>query len=142
MPYQMLGRPVLRKHTSYSFYRPSAHALGKTLADIPFSASRIIIFNIIVYFLTGLHRSAGAFWTFHLFVYTTFIALQGLFRTFGLVCFSFESAFRLVAVVIPNLYVYPSYIWGANFMFCSIIYMGYMIPVQSMKRWLFWIVSD
>lgn len=107
MPYQMLGRPILRKQTGYSLYRPSAYSLANMLADIPFSAARIFIFNIVVYFLTGLHRSAGAFWTFHLFVYTTFITLQGLFRTFGLICFSFESAFRLVAVVVPNLFVFP-----------------------------------
>ncbi|KAF8627974.1 hypothetical protein AX14_011284, partial [Amanita brunnescens Koide BX004] len=102
MPYQMLARPVLRKQTGYSLYRPSAHALASTLADVPFSASRILISDIIIYFLTGLHRSGSAFWTFHLFIYTTFITLQGLFRTFGLICFSFESAFRLGAVILPN----------------------------------------
>jgi hypothetical protein len=32
MPLQMIGRPVLRKQTGYSLYRPSAHVIAHTLA--------------------------------------------------------------------------------------------------------------
>lgn len=70
-------------------------------------------------------RSAGAFFTFHLFVYVAFLALQGFFRTFGLLCVSFDSAFRLATFFLPSM----------------VQYAGYIIPVFQMKRWLFWIVS-
>ncbi|KAF8640630.1 hypothetical protein AX17_000290 [Amanita inopinata Kibby_2008] len=123
MPLQMIGRPILRKQTSYSLYRPSAVAAANTLADLPFSAVRIFLFNIVVYFLSGLHRSAGAFWTYHLFNYISYLVMQGLFRTLGLICFNFDSAFRLATFFIPNF----------------VEYSGYLIPVGSMKRWLFWI---
>ncbi|KAG5643545.1 hypothetical protein DXG03_000686 [Asterophora parasitica] len=123
MPLQMLGRPILRKQTSYSMYRPSAIALANTFSDLPFSASRILLYNIIVYFLSGLHRSAGGFFTFHLFNYIAYLAMQGFFRTFGLICSNFDSAFRLAVFFIPNF----------------VQYTGYIIPVDSMKRWLFWI---
>ncbi|KAF8665434.1 hypothetical protein AX16_000453 [Volvariella volvacea WC 439] len=123
MPTQMIGRPILRKQTSYSLYRPSAIALANTLSDLPFSAIRILIFNIIVYFMSGLHRSAGAFFTFHLFNYIAYLGMQGFFRTFGHLCSNFDSAFRLATFFIPNY----------------IQYTGYMIPVDSMERWLFWI---
>jgi ATP-binding cassette, subfamily G (WHITE), member 2, SNQ2 len=103
MPAMMMGRPILRKQTSYSMYRPSAIALANTLADLPFSATRILIFNIIAYFLAGLHYSAGAFFTFHLFSYIAFLSMQGFFRTFGLICSNFDSAFRLAVFFIPNL---------------------------------------
>lgn len=49
--------------------------------------------------------------------------MQGFFRTFGIMCSNFDSAFRLATFFIPNM----------------IQYAGYMIPVQQMKRWLFWI---
>lgn len=49
MPLMMLGRPIMHKQTAYGFYRPGAVALANTLADIPFSASRILVYNIIVY---------------------------------------------------------------------------------------------
>ncbi|KAJ7750194.1 P-loop containing nucleoside triphosphate hydrolase protein [Mycena metata] len=120
MPSQMLGRPILRKQTSYSMYRPSAIALANTLADLPFSAARVMIFNIPVYFMSNLNRSAGGFWTFAVFNY---IAYLGFFRTFGLICVNFNVAFRLAVFFIPNF----------------VEYTGYIIPVVKMKRWLFWI---
>ncbi|KAG7452088.1 uncharacterized protein BT62DRAFT_882231 [Guyanagaster necrorhizus] len=123
LPMQMLGRPILRKQTSYSMYRPSATALANTIADLPFSAVRVLIFNIIVYFMTNLDRSAGAFFTFHLFNYVAYLSMQGFFRTFGLLCQNFDVAFRLGTFFIPNF----------------VEYCGYMLPVTSMKRWLFWI---
>ena len=49
IPTQMLGRPILHRQTGYGLYRPSAIAIGNTLADIPFSGVRILVFNIIVY---------------------------------------------------------------------------------------------
>ncbi|RXW23030.1 hypothetical protein EST38_g2801 [Candolleomyces aberdarensis] len=123
MPGQMVGRPILQKQTEYSLYRPSAIAVANLFADLPFSAVRILLFNIIVYFLSGLHRSAGAFFTFHLFNYLAYLVLQSFFRFFGLICFSFDSALRLAVFFIPNF----------------VAYSGYMIPVASMKRWLYWI---
>ncbi len=44
-------------------YRPSATALANTIADLPFSAVRVLIFNIIVYFMTNLNRFCG--WILH-----------------------------------------------------------------------------
>ncbi|KAG5652201.1 hypothetical protein H0H81_005936 [Sphagnurus paluster] len=123
MPLQMMGRPVLRKQTGYSMYRPSAIALANTLSDLPFSALRILLFDIVIYFLSGFHRSAGGFFTFHLFSYVAYLCLQGFFRTFALLCPNFDVAFRLAVFFIPNF----------------IQYNGYVIPVTSMKRWLFWI---
>jgi len=78
MPTQMVGRPIFFKQTSYKLFRPAALSLANTLADLPFSAIRILVFNIIVYFMANLRRSAGAFWIFHLFVYVAFLTLQGM----------------------------------------------------------------
>ncbi|KAF6754266.1 ABC-transporter [Ephemerocybe angulata] len=123
MPMQMLGRPILKKQTDYSLYRPSAIALANLFADLPFSALRILLFDIVVYFLSGLHNSAGGFFTFHLFSYLAYLVMQSFFRFFGLICFSFDSAFRLAVFFIPNF----------------VEYTGYILPVDSMPRWLFWI---
>ena len=54
--------------TSYALYRPAAVAIANTLSDIPFSAIRIFVYNIIIYFMSNLSRSAGGFFTYHLFV--------------------------------------------------------------------------
>ena len=54
--------------TNYALYRPAAVAIANTLSDIPFSAVRVFIYNIIIYFMANLSRSAGGFFTYHLFV--------------------------------------------------------------------------
>lgn len=137
----MLGRPIANKQIDYGFYRPAALVFANFFADLPFSAIRVLIFDVIVYFMPNLWvislnlasvvsdfllraRSAGGFFTFHLFVYVSFLCMQGFFRTFGLLCINFDSAFRLATFFLPNM----------------IQYTGYMIPVFQMKRWLFWIV--
>lgn len=57
-------------------------------------------------------------------VYMGYITMQGFFRTFGLMFSSFHTAFRVCAFFVPNM----------------VMFVGYMIPVSDMKRWLFWIV--
>lgn len=68
LPAQMLGRPILKKQIGYRFYRPAAVAIANTIADIPFSAIRVLIYNIIIYFMSRLARNPGGFFTYHLFV--------------------------------------------------------------------------
>lgn len=61
MPAMMMGRPILRKQTNFAMYRPGAIAVANTAADLPFSALRILVFNLIVYLMSHLVRDAGAF---------------------------------------------------------------------------------
>ncbi|KAF8744340.1 ABC transporter, partial [Rhizoctonia solani] len=123
LPAMMQGRPILYKQLSYRFYRGSALSVAQTITDIPLTSIRILLFCIIIYFMTGLERSAGAFFTFYLFTYTTFLAMTAFFRLIGIICTGYDVAARLAAVLITLM----------------VIYAGYMIPVYSMKRWLFWI---
>jgi hypothetical protein len=51
--------------------------------------------------MAGLKRNPGGFFTFHLINYTGFLAMQGLFRTFGILCPDFDTAFRLGALFVP-----------------------------------------
>jgi ABC-type multidrug transport system permease subunit len=125
MPAQMLGRPIIRKQTDYGFYRPAAYQIANTLADMPFSATRILIYDIIIYFMTHLARTPGRFLTFHLVNYTAFLTMQGFFRTIGLFFSDYHTAYRMAMAIFPNL----------------IMYIGYIVPINQMKRWLFWMVS-
>jgi ATP-binding cassette, subfamily G (WHITE), member 2, SNQ2 len=125
IPLQMLGRPIIRKQTGYGFYRPAAYQIANTLADMPFSATRILIYDIIIYFMTHLARSPGRFFTFHLVNYTAFLTMQAFFRTIGLLFSDYHTAYRMAMAIFPNL----------------VMYVGYMIPVNRMKRWLFWMVG-
>ncbi|KAG8684720.1 hypothetical protein FRC09_015185, partial [Ceratobasidium sp. 395] len=123
LPAMMVGRPILYKQLSYRFYRASALSVAQTITDIPLTSIRILLFSIIVYFMCGLERSAGAFFTFYLFIYLTFLAMTAFFRLIGILCQGYDTAARLAAVIVTLM----------------VLYSGYMIPVYSMKRWLFWI---
>ncbi|CAE6423760.1 unnamed protein product [Rhizoctonia solani] len=123
LPTMMGGRPILYKQLSYRFYRASALSVAQTITDIPLSSIRVLLFSIIVYFMYGLDRTAGAFFTFFLFIYLTFLVMTAFFRLIGIVCTGYEMASRSAALIIT----------------CMVSYSGYMIPVQAMKRWLFWI---
>lgn len=71
----------------------------------------------------GLYASAGAFFTFYLMVFTTFMVMAGFFRTLGVATKNYNVAARLASVLISIM----------------VTYTGYMIPVFAMRRWLFWL---
>ncbi|KDN40294.1 hypothetical protein RSAG8_08204, partial [Rhizoctonia solani AG-8 WAC10335] len=120
LPAMMTGRPILYKQLSYRFYRASALSVAQTITDLPLTAIRILIFSVIIYFMCRLERSAGAFFTFYLFIYMTSLAITAFFRLIGIICQGYDMAARLAAFVVTLM----------------VVYSGYMIPVYAMKRWL------
>jgi ATP-binding cassette subfamily G (WHITE) protein 2 (SNQ2) len=119
----MLGRPIVNKHRAFSFHRPSALWIAQIGVDLLFSSAQILVFSIIVYFMTNLVRDAGAFFTFYLMIVTGYLAMTLFFRTVGCLCPDFDVAIRLAATII-TLFVLTS---------------GYIIQWQSEQVWLRWI---
>ncbi|KAG8687546.1 hypothetical protein FRC11_007050 [Ceratobasidium sp. 423] len=67
-----------RKHVS----RKDPHICPLGCANnngYPITSIRILLFSIIIYFMC-VDRNAGAFFTFYLFIYTTFLAMTAFFR--------------------------------------------------------------
>ncbi|CAH7682783.1 pleiotropic drug resistance ABC transporter [Phakopsora pachyrhizi] len=123
LPSQMMGRPIMWRQSGFAFYRPGVLALANSFADIPFSAPKIFVFSIILYFMAGLYSSAGAFFTYYVLVYSTFLALSAFFRFMGAISFSFDTAARMASILVITMALYS----------------GYMIPEPAMRRWLVWI---
>ncbi|KAF2851942.1 ABC transporter [Plenodomus tracheiphilus IPT5] len=119
----MLGRPIVNKHRAFTFHRPSALWIAQIGVDLLFSAVQILVFSIIVYFMTNLVRDAGAFFTFFLVITTGYLAMTLFFRTVGCLCPDFDVAIRLAATII-TLFVLTS---------------GYLIQWQNEQVWLRWI---
>lgn len=59
----MLGRAIAHRHKQFAFYRPAATTIAMTVADAPNNMLQILVFSIIIYFMGGLARTAGAFFT-------------------------------------------------------------------------------
>ncbi|KAF2448646.1 ABC transporter CDR4 [Karstenula rhodostoma CBS 690.94] len=123
LPGVMLGRPIVNKHRAFTFHRPSALWVAQIGVDLLFSSAQILVFSIIVYFMTGLVRDAGAFFIFVLMITSGYLAMTLFFRTVGCLCPDFDVAIRLAATII-TLFVLTS---------------GYIIQYQSEQVWLRWI---
>jgi ATP-binding cassette, subfamily G (WHITE), member 2, SNQ2 len=119
----MTGRAIVNKHKAYAFHRPSALWIAQIFVDTAFSATRILVFSIIVYFMSNLTRTAGAFWTFYLLIIVGNIAMTLFFRIVGCVSPDFDYAIKF-AVILITLFIITS---------------GYLIAYQSQQVWLRWI---
>jgi ABC-type multidrug transport system ATPase subunit/ABC-type multidrug transport system permease subunit len=119
----MIGRPIVNKHKAYTFHRPSALWIAQIIVDLAFSAVQILIFSIIVYFMCGLVRDAGAFFTFYIVIVTGYLAMTLFFRTIGCLCPDFDYAIKFAATIITFF----------------VITSGYIIQYQSEKVWIRWI---
>ncbi|KAI5464881.1 ABC-2 type transporter-domain-containing protein [Mariannaea sp. PMI_226] len=119
----MTGRSIVNKHKAYAFHRPSALWIAQIFVDQAFAASQIFVFSIITYFMTGLVRDAGAFFTYYLMILTGNIAMTLFFRIIGCISPDFDYAIKFAVFVITLL----------------ITTCGYLIQYQSEKVWLRWI---
>lgn len=82
------GRTILAKHKAMALYRPSALILAQVMVDLPLVALQVTMFLVPIYFMSGLRRTAGAFFTLWIVTYVTTHSLLGFFRMVG---FSFNS---------------------------------------------------
>lgn len=119
----MTGRPIVNKHRAYAFHRPSALWIAQMLVDLAFSATQILVFSIMVYFMCGLVLDAGAFFTFYIVIVTSYLAMALFFRTIGCLCPDFDVAVRIVATIV-TLFVITS---------------GYLVQWETQQVWLRWI---
>ncbi|EED13247.1 ABC multidrug transporter, putative [Talaromyces stipitatus ATCC 10500] len=116
-------RPIVEKHKKYALYHPSAEGLSSMLVDLPAKIVSAVVFNLILYFMTGLRRTHGAFFTFFLFSFTTTLTMSNLFRLIGSL-----SRTQAQAMVPAGI-----------FMLALMIYTGFTIPIRSMHPWFRWI---
>lgn len=116
-------RPIVEKHNRYALYHPFAEALASMICDLPYKFINSFTFNIPLYFLTNLRRTASAFWTYWLFSITTTIAMSMFFRTIA------SSTRTLAQAMAP----------AALLILALVIFTGFALPVRSMLGWSRWI---
>ncbi|EWY89807.1 hypothetical protein FOYG_07462 [Fusarium oxysporum NRRL 32931] len=117
------GRSVMAKQSSYAFYRPSADAFANVLVDIPVKFVVAVFFNIILYFLSGLAKTASQFFIFFLFVFVTTIAMSMIFRTIAAATVSLPQAMAISGFLVLAL----------------VTYTGFVLPGPDMHPWFKWI---
>ncbi|KAJ6186788.1 hypothetical protein N7519_008089 [Penicillium mononematosum] len=115
-------RPLLLKHKRYRFYHPMSYGYGQILSDVVWKVV-VIAYNIPMYFLAGLHRTAGHFFIFFLVAYISHLSLSMFFRFIAVVSPTVERAGLPVGIFLTTL----------------VIYTGWYIPPPQMQVWLKWL---
>ncbi|KAK4983719.1 ATP-binding cassette transporter snq2 [Elasticomyces elasticus] len=117
------SRPILLKHKTFQFYRPSAYAIAQTFVDIPLVFVQVTIFDLVVYFMSNLQRTPSQFFISLLFLFILTMTMYAFFRSVGALVGSLDIATRITGVAIQAL----------------IVYTGYLIPPSHMHPWLSWL---
>ncbi|KAL2060519.1 hypothetical protein VTL71DRAFT_9160 [Oculimacula yallundae] len=120
---QFAQRPIVEKQIGFAMYHPGIDAIASLITLYPVKLMGVSCFNIILYFLSGLRREAGAFFIFMLFTYTTVLTMATMFRVVGAV-----NKHESIAISVGGAILLP-----------LIVYTGYIIPKTSMHPWFKWI---
>lgn len=116
-------RPIVEKQQKYAFCHPSTESLASLIVDLPSKFVTSIGFNFPLYFIANLRREAGAFFTYWLFSFITFLTMTMIFRTIASSFKSYEKAMVPASLILIAL----------------VIYSGFVIPVSYMHGWARWI---
>lgn len=116
-------RPIVEKQAAYAFYHPYTEALAGIVSDIPIKFVTGAVFNLIVYFMSGLRREPAQFFLFFLITYTTTFVMSAIFRTLAAITKTVSQAMMLAGVMVLAL----------------VIYTGFVITVPKMHPWFSWI---
>ncbi|KAF2087078.1 ATP-binding cassette transporter ABC1 [Saccharata proteae CBS 121410] len=116
-------RPIVEKHASYAFYHPFTEAVAGIVSDVPVKFLLAVCFNIILYFLANLHRSAGQFFLYFLVVFISMFVMSAIFRTMAALTKTVSQAMALAGVLVLAI----------------VVYTGFVLPVSYMHSWFKWI---
>ncbi|OAQ79579.1 ABC transporter [Purpureocillium lilacinum] len=117
------SKPILLKHKSFSFYRPSAFAVAQTVVDVPLVFTQVVIFTLIIYFMANLARTASQFFITVLILWLVTMTTYAFFRAISAFCRTIDVATRFTGISVQIL----------------IVYTGYLIPPKSMHPWFSWL---
>ncbi|KAK5069702.1 ATP-binding cassette transporter snq2 [Lithohypha guttulata] len=117
------SKPILLKHKTFQFYRPSAYALAQTLVDVPLVLIQVLLFDIIIYWMAGLSATASQFFISVLTLWLVTMVTYAFFRAISAVCKTLDDATKFTGVAIQIL----------------VVYTGYLIPPAQMHPWFSWL---
>ncbi|KAJ4855726.1 ABC-2 type transporter domain-containing protein [Trichoderma breve] len=117
------SRPIVEKHASYAFYHPATEAAAGIAADIPIKFITASVFNIILYFMSGLRRTPSQFFIYYLIGYVSIFVMSAIFRTMAAITRTVSQAMSLAGILVLAL----------------VIYTGFTITVPTMHPWFSWI---
>ncbi|KKY16641.1 putative abc transporter [Diplodia seriata] len=127
------GRLVVARHKEYAFYRPSAVSIARVVTDFPMILVQVIVFAIIMYFMTNLDVDAGKFFIYMLFIYTTTICITALYRMFAALSPSIDDAVRFSGIALNLLVIFTGYVIVKPQLTSNYIWFGWLYYVNPIS---------
>ncbi|KAL8947098.1 MAG: hypothetical protein Q9222_006581, partial [Ikaeria aurantiellina] len=127
------GRVVIARHKDYAFYRPSAVSLARVLADFPLILPQVVIFGIIMYFITNLDVDVSKFFIYLLLVYTTTICITALYRMFAALSPAIDDAVRFAGTALNLLIIYAGYVIAKPELVGDKIWFGWLYYINPIS---------
>ncbi|KAK2736180.1 GTPase-activating protein [Myotisia sp. PD_48] len=116
-------RPIVVKQVRFAFYRAFAEAAAGLVADFPIKFLTAAMFNVTLYFLGDLSRTAKQFFIFFLFTFITMLVMSTIFRSLAAATKTIPQALTLAGVMVLAI----------------VIYTGFTIQRSYMHKWFEWI---
>ena len=127
------GRVVIQRHKDYAFYRPSAVSIARVITDLPLILAQVVIFAILMYFMTNLDRDVSKFWIYTLFVYTTTISITALYRMFAALSPTIDDAVRYSGTALCLLVIYTGYAIPKPLLLQQKIWFGWLYYINPLS---------
>lgn len=127
------GRVVVARHREYAFYLPSAVAIARVMLDLPVLLVQVVIFGLIMYFMTNLDVDVSKFFIFELFVYTTTICITALYRMFAALSPTIDDAVRFAGIGLNLLIIYTGYVIPKPLLLSRYIWFGWLYYVNPIS---------
>ncbi|EPY51193.1 ABC transporter Pdr1 [Schizosaccharomyces cryophilus OY26] len=123
-------KSLFAEHRIQSLYQPSAALFGSILVEFPIRLVSLVIFDIAVYFLSGLRVNAGAFFTFFLFTFLITFCMASIFRLIALLCSTAEIAAFIGGIAALYFISFCGSVMPINYIGWWFRWLAYANPVQ------------
>jgi ABC-type multidrug transport system ATPase subunit len=129
------GRGIVARHKEYAFYRPSAVTLARALVDLPILVLQVVIFVILLYFMTGLDVDPGKFFIQLLFTYTTTFCVTSMYRMLASMSPSIDDAVRFSGMALNLLVIYTGYVISKPVLLSEKIWFGWIAHINPVSTY-------
>ncbi|TFK72114.1 hypothetical protein BDN72DRAFT_957578 [Pluteus cervinus] len=130
IPALFAQRPIVNRHEKAALYHPFVEALALTLVDIPITFVVTVFFGVVLYFMTGLQRTAGQFFIYYLFVFSTSLVMKNWFRAVAAGVKQEPTALTIAGISILTITLYSSYVIPKPTMIGALRWISYLNPVR------------
>ncbi|PYI18888.1 pleiotropic drug resistance protein, ABC superfamily [Aspergillus violaceofuscus CBS 115571] len=122
----MQGRDILSRQKKFAFVRPSAVCLARLFSDVVLLVTISALFQVVVYFLSGLKTNAGSFFIDFLFIFLCAICLTQQFRLFAAFSKTFEVALRYAGLSVLACIVLGGYVISLDRLIDNVPWVGWI----------------